>query len=219
MMAILTPWLEIAGTFFRTFSVQLGAFGIFLIAIADSSFLTIPEANDLLIVVLSSGGSWAKMCVYVLVTAAGSVLGCLLLYSAGRKGGSPILRRKISQQKIEKAELLFARYGMVAVFVPSLLPPPCPFKIFVLCAGVFRLNIFKFSLAVVAGRTLRYFMWGVLAVLYGNPVKLYIQKNLPAVGIILALCFLTIILVFVMSLVRAERRKKSGSKGAGMSGK
>ena len=156
-----------------------------VLAIGDSSFLSLPEGNDLLIVILSTGRSWGHMAYFVGMTILGSVIGCLLLYSVGRKGGSPMLRRKFSQQSVDRAEKLFERYGILTVVIPCILPPPTPFKIFVLSAGVFRLKPMEFLAAVVIGRTIRYSMWGILAVLYGNSVKLYMQQNLNLIGMIL----------------------------------
>jgi membrane protein DedA with SNARE-associated domain len=155
------------------------------LAIADSSFLSLLEGNDLLIVVLSAGRSWGNMAYIVGMTIIGSVIGCLLLYWIGRKGGSPMLRRKFSPQNIDRAERLFERYGVFAVVIPSILPPPTPFKVFVFSAGVFRLGTMEFVTGVLIGRTIRYSMWGILAMLYGNSVKLYMQQNLKAIGMIL----------------------------------
>jgi membrane protein DedA with SNARE-associated domain len=125
------------------------------------------------------------MAYYVGMTVIGSVIGCLLLYLLGRKGGSPLLRRRFSQQRIDQAEKLFKKYGVMSVLIPSILPPPSPFKVFVLSAGVFRLNAIEFTFAVIIGRTIRYSIWGILAVLYGNSIKLYMQQNLNMVGTIL----------------------------------
>jgi len=123
------------------------------------------------------------------MTILGSVIGCLLLYWLGSKGGSPKLRRKFSEKSIDRAEKLFERYGALTVVISSILPPPTPFKIFVLTAGVFRLNKTEFLTAVVIGRTIRYSIWGILAVLYGNSVRTYMQQNLNLMGMILFGCF------------------------------
>jgi membrane protein DedA with SNARE-associated domain len=129
------------------------------------------------------------------------------LYFVGRRGGSPLLRRKFSQQGIDRAEKLFARYGILTIVIPSILPPPLPFKIFVLSAGVFRLKTLEFFIGVLIGRTLRYSMWGVLAVLYGNSVKVYMQKNLDRVGVILLAVFVLAIAASVASYVYFRRNR------------
>jgi len=187
---------------------SIGGLGVMILAIGDSSFLSVPEGNDLLIVVLSTGKSWGNMAYWVGMTTLGSVIGCLLLYSVGRKGGNPLLRRKFSSEKIERAERLFKKYGLLTVLIPSVLPPPLPFKIFVLSAGVFRLRVLEFVTAVVIGRTIRYSMWGILAVLYGNSVKLYMQENLNTVGTILSVGF---VLVAITVIIYYVRHKKANS--------
>ena len=178
-------WLARLGDTIGGLISGLGGFGIMVIAIGDSSFLSLPEGNDLLIVILSTGRSWGNMIYYVGMTIIGSVTGCLLLYTVGRKGGSPVLRRKFSERSLMRAERLFERYGVLTVLIPSMLPPPMPFKIFVLSAGVFRLKAPEFLTAVLIGRTIRYSMWGILAVLYGNSVKEYMQQNLHVIGVVL----------------------------------
>ncbi len=183
--------------------------GLFLVAILDSSFLSIPEGNDILIVVLSIGATWGRMAYYVAMTTLGSILGCLALYTVGRKGGNPLLKRRFSAETVAWAEKQYERFGLLTVVIPSILPPPTPFKIFVLTAGVFELPTWEFVGAVAIGRTVRYAMWGVLAVLYGQAVKDYMQQNLTRVGIVLfVLLLITLVGIggFYIRRVRARRR-------------
>jgi membrane protein DedA with SNARE-associated domain len=204
-------WLAKLGDSLSSLLSGIGGPGVMLLAIGDSSFLSLPEGNDLLIVILSTGRSWGNMAYYVAMTIMGSVIGCMLLYSVGRKGGSPVLRRKFSPRSIERAERLFERYGLLTVLIPSILPPPMPFKIFVLSAGVFRLKVLEFAAAVVIGRTIRYSMWGILAVLYGNSVKLFMQQNLDLIGIILFVAFTLAICAALVYYFR--RTRTSGNRG------
>jgi membrane protein DedA with SNARE-associated domain len=185
LMLATQHWLSKLGNSLSTLITGFGGLGVMCVAVCDSSFLSLPEGNDVLIVVLSTGSSWSKMAYYVVMTVIGSVVGCSLLYFAGRKGGNALLRRRFSQQSIDRAERLFGRFGILTVLIPSILPPPMPFKIFVLSAGVFRLKPPAFLTAVIVGRTVRYSMWGILAVLYGNSVKLYMQQNLSLLGTLL----------------------------------
>lgn len=188
---------------------RLGGPGVMLLAIGDSSFLSLLEGNDLLIVILSAGNSWGQMAYIVGMTVLGSVIGCLFLYSIGRKGGSPMLQRRFSRKSIDRAEKLFERYGTFTVVVASILPPPMPFKLFVLGAGVFRLRAIEFLTAVLIGRTIRYSMWGILAVLYGNSVKLYMQKNLNAIGMILFGGFALVIAIGIAYYFKRIRETRS----------
>ena len=202
-------WLAKLGSSAGSLIESLGGPGVLLVAIADSSFLSIPEGNDVLIVVLSTGGSWANMAYYVCMTVIGSVIGCFLLYSVGRKGGSPLLRRRFSEQKIERAEKLFKKFGILTIVVPSIIPPPMPFKIFVLSAGVFRVGLAQFLTAVIIGRSVRYSMWGILAVLYGNSVKLYMQQNLREVGIALFGLFVIVVAAAVFYYLRRTKQPRN----------
>ena len=187
------------------FVLSLGGVGLFLLALADSSFISVPEGNDLLIVILSAGQTWSRMLFYVAMTTAGSVVGCFLLYSVGRRGGN-FVRRRVDVERLERAERLYQRWGMLSILVPSILPPPCPFKIFVLSAGVFAVPPSKFILAVALGRSVRYLMWGILAVLYGEAAKAFIQQNMHTVGLVVFLLFLALTL-FLVFRHRTRRRE------------
>jgi membrane protein DedA with SNARE-associated domain len=202
-------WLAKLGATVSGFIMSLGGPGVMCLAVGDSSFLSLPEGNDLLIVILSTGKSWGNMAYFVAMTIIGSVAGCLLLYTIGRRGGSPMLQRKFSQESIDRAEKLFERYGILTVVIPSILPPPMPFKIFVLSAGVFRLRSLEFLIAVLIGRTIRYSMWGILAVLYGNSVKMYMQENLNVIGMILFGGFALVAAVSVFYYFRRIRVKQA----------
>lgn len=182
--------------------------GLFLVAILDSSFLSIPEGNDILIVILSIGKTWGRMAYYVGMTTLGSILGCLALYTVGRKGGNPLLKRRFSAETVQWAEKQYERFGILTVVVPSILPPPTPFKIFVLIAGVFELPTWEFIGAVAVGRTIRYSMWGVLAVLYGQAAKDYMQQNLYRVGIVLFGILLIILLTIACIYIRRVRARR-----------
>ena len=205
-MAISSGFLESVGDWLYSFASALGGPGLLVIAIADSSFLSIPEGNDLLIVVLSIGKSWGEMAYYVLMTVMGSVIGCLLLYAVGRHGGRALLEKKFSPKRAQVAQNYLQKYGILSIMIPSILPPPMPFKIFVLTAGVFGLTPGRFMVAVVLGRSIRYFMWGILTVLYGKPVRNFIVENLPTVGIAaLGIILVSVVLVVTWQMLRRKK--------------
>jgi membrane protein YqaA with SNARE-associated domain len=168
------------------FAVSLGGPGLFLIAFLDSSFLSFPEVCDLLIVLLTVQHK-ARMPFYALMCTLGSVSGCLALYSVGRRGGEAFLKRRFKARNVERATELFRRHGLLAVIVPSLLPPPMPFKIFVLAAGVARVRLVDFLIAVLIGRGIRYFGEGLLALWYGEQAISFIRENSAMVGLALAI--------------------------------
>jgi membrane protein YqaA with SNARE-associated domain len=191
-------WVEHMGSTATALIMSFGGLGVLLLAIGGSSFVSVPEGNDILIVLLSVGGSWGHMFYFVGLTIIGSVIGCLFLYMLGKKGGNPILRRRFDLARIDQAENLYKKYGILTILIPSIIPPPMPFKLFVLSAGVFRMNLVSFITAVIIGRTLRYSAWGILAVIYGDPIKNFVQNNLKMVGSVLLGGFaLTIIAILI----------------------
>jgi membrane protein YqaA with SNARE-associated domain len=168
-MSRLVEWVQ-------GFAISLGGPGLFLIALLDSSFLSFPEVNDLLIVYLTTRHKH-RMVYYALMTTLGSIGGCLLLYGVARKGGEAFLRRRFSERHVERAMERFRQYGLLAVLVPSILPPPTPFKIFVLAAGVARVPPPQFILAIAIGRGFRYFGEGLLALYYGDQAAEFLHRN------------------------------------------
>jgi membrane protein YqaA with SNARE-associated domain len=170
----------------KDFAVSLGGPGLFVIAFLDSSFLSFPEVNDLLIVWLTTQHK-ERMVYYALMTTLGSITGCLALYSLARKGGEAFLRKRFNPKYVERALETFRRYGLVAILVPSILPPPAPFKVFVLAAGVAKVRPLDFILAIAIGRGFRYFGEGLLAVYYGDEAADFLRRNAQTVFLTVAL--------------------------------
>jgi membrane protein YqaA with SNARE-associated domain len=160
----------------RAFALVLGAPGLFLVAFLDSSFLSLPEIADLLVVYMVTHHK-SLVLLYAAAAMLGSVCGCLLMYFIGKKGGEALMRKRFNQANVERAMGAFRKYGVMAVLVPSLLPPPAPFKIFVLLAGVANVNLTKFVLAIAIGRGIRYFALGFLAVEYGDRALEYMHEH------------------------------------------
>jgi membrane protein YqaA with SNARE-associated domain len=181
------------GSFARrleAFAVTLGAPGLFLIAFLDSSFLSLPEIADLMVVLMVTHHK-TRMLVYALSATLGSIAGCLVIYFIGKKGGEALIAKRFTTGTIERGKAALQRHGIMAVLVPSLLPPPAPFKIFVLLAGVAHIDVRHFVLAIALGRGLRYLALGLLAVRYGERARDYIVRNgmqvsLVALGVLAA---------------------------------
>ena len=170
------------------FALSLGGPGLFLIAFLDSSFLSFPEVNDLLIVWLTTQHPH-RMVYYALMTTLGSISGCLALYTVARKGGEAFLRRRFKEGHVTRAMTTFRKYGLLAILIPSILPPPMPFKIFVLAAGVSKVKLPHFIAAIAIGRGTRYFGEGLLAVFYGDAAAEYLKTNArPIAMVFAALC-------------------------------
>ena len=181
-MSRIVRWLE-------AFTSSLGGPGLFLVAFLDSSFLSLPEINDVLVVLMVTRNE-ELMPYYAAMATLGSITGCLVLYVLGRKGGEAILQKRFSGPRVEKATGLFRRFGVLAIIVPALLPPPAPFKVFVLLSGVTRVPWPRFCGAVAVGRGVRYFGEGLLAVRYGDEAVELLRANGPLMSLVLAVVVL-----------------------------
>jgi membrane protein YqaA with SNARE-associated domain len=169
----------------QTFALALGGPGLFLIAFLDSSFLSFPEVVDLVIVIAITAEK-QRIIYYPLLATLGSVAGCFALYLVGAKGGEAFLRRRLHARHVDRALAVFKRHGLLTIIVPSLLPPPFPFKPFVLAAGVAGIRPVDFLLAVALGRGIRYFGEGLLAFVYGERAARFIRENAGPVSFALA---------------------------------
>ncbi len=197
----------------QEWATELGAVGLFIIAALDSSFLSFPQVNDLLILYLSTKNP-ARMPIYAGMTTLGSLVGCFALYLVARKGGEVFLRKRFSAARVDRGLRLYQRYGLLAVIVPALLPPPTPFKIFVLMAGAAKVSPWKFGLAILIGRGIRYFGQGFLAVRYGQRSAEIIQQNGPAVGVGLAVLALVAGLAYYRLRPQNDADRRAGSSEA-----
>lgn len=157
------------------FAGGLGAPGLFLISFLDSSVLTFPVINDLLLIELSIQRP-PRMPLYALMASLGSVLGCVLLYFIARKGGEAFFKKKAGGRG-EAIRRWVVRNGFGGMLVAALLPPPTPFKIFVFAAGVFEVPLFSFTGAITLARLFRYFGVGYLAVRYGPNALPYLAAH------------------------------------------
>lgn len=176
-MARIVAWIQ-------AFALGIGGPGLFVVAFLDSSFLSLPEINDLLVVMLVIEHK-ARMPYYALMATLGSVTGCLVLYGLGRRGGEALVRRRFGGPRMARALAVSKRYGVLAIAVPAVLPPPAPFKIFVLLAGVAAVPLWQFATTIALARGFRYFAVGVLSVRYGDDAIAFIEANGRAVALVL----------------------------------
>jgi membrane protein YqaA with SNARE-associated domain len=168
-----------------SFAGALGAPGLFLISFLDSSVLTFPVINDLLLIELSIQRP-QRMPLYAAMAMTGSVLGCVLLYFIAKKGGEAFFRKKAGQRAQVIREWV-VKNGFGGMLAAALLPPPTPFKIFVFAAGVFEVPLGSFTSAIALARAIRYFGFGYLATKYGEQAMPFIaqHKLQVAAGVIL----------------------------------
>jgi membrane protein YqaA with SNARE-associated domain len=188
------------------FAGTLGAPGLFLISFLDSSVLTFPVINDLLLIELCIQHP-ARMPVYASMAALGSVLGCALLYFIARKGGEAFFHRKAGKRG-QVIRHWVERNGFGGMLVAALLPPPTPFKVFVLAAGVFRVPLWSFTSAIALARCFRYFGIGYLAMRYGSEALPYLgQHKLQVVAIVVLLVAVSYALSRVILKEQPEDRQ------------
>ncbi|MGZ5436158.1 MAG: YqaA family protein [Pyrinomonadaceae bacterium] len=186
--------------------ISFGPFGLFAIAFLDSVMVPMPGGVDAVLLLLAAARpSW--LLVYVAAATIGSTIGCVALYRLSQRAGKRALSR-FSEAKQKRVKDLIDRYDVMSVLVASLLPPPFPFKLFVVSAGVFRLNLMRFTLAVAGGRTFRYLLLGYLAARYGDQAKELLTRYYPAIGITLAVL---IVLFFVAKALMRQSGKNQPS--------
>jgi membrane protein YqaA with SNARE-associated domain len=184
--------------------ITFGAFGLFAVALLDSTFVPLPSSADALMLLLTAAHPrW--MVLYAFMATAGSALGCWILYLISRRAGARALRR-FSEAKQKRVKELIERYDMAAVLVATLLPPPFPFKLFVVTAGVFRFSLVRFMIAIVVGRAFRFLLEGYFAVRFGEQAKEILARYYPWIG--LGLAFAILIWVSSKSL-RKHRSARS----------
>ena len=196
-------WLTAVGRWLEQYVISvpiyIAAPAMVLIGALDSSLLSLPEINDYLVVGRCYKHPSAAF-YFPLFAALGSVLGCLLLYTIMRRGGQALLRKRFKPESIKRVERAYERFGVFAIAIPAILPPPLPFKIFVATAGTLEYPRWKFLLTVMIARSVRYYVEGILAVYYGRRVLLFMKDNgLVILSIVAAAAVIAIIVYYVVS--------------------
>jgi membrane protein YqaA with SNARE-associated domain len=181
-----------------------GGLSLFLIAFLDSSVLTFPVINDLLLIDLSIRNP-ARMPYYAAMATLGSVAGCLLLYYLARKGGEAMFH-KHAGARAQSIRDWTKRNGFLSILVTALLPPPNPFKVFVIAAGAFEMPVRTFVLGLLAARAIRFFGEGFLAIRYGDQAgQFLLTHKLEVAGIVLGV----VLCLYLLSLVALRPQRAS----------
>ena len=186
--------------------IGFGALGILAIGFMDAAFIPLPGGPDVVIMALSHHNH-AMMPVYVIAAVVGSTVGSLILYFAARKGGGAVLR-KFSPEKRARVEDLLERYDILAMLLASVLPPPFPFKLFVLTAGAFKMQLWRFVAALIVGRGFRFLLEGIIAVKYGEQATEIFKHHYPKVGLGVGAA---ILVIFLFNSLLKKRRREATS--------
>ena len=186
------------GGFIVSVPIYVAGPAMILIGALDSSLLSLPEINDYLVVARCYTHPETAF-FFPLFPAIGSVLGCLLLYTIMQRGGLALLHRRFKLERVQQVERAYARFGILALAVPAVLPPPLPFKIFVATAGALQFPRRRFLLTILVARSFRYYTEGILAVFYGERVLRFLKDNgLLIVSVVAGICLVGLA-VYVLS--------------------
>ena len=182
----------------------LGAWGIFVIAALDGSVVGLP------VDVVVAGYVYqnhARLLLYVLMASAGSAFGSIIIYVIGYKGGEELLRKRIPAERFEKIHSTFEKHPFWSLMFPAMLPPPTPFKLFVLAAAASEMGFWKFLLAIFSGRVVRFLILALLILKFGpgfvHVLGEMFRSHLYWIWIVLAA---GLVLILVMAKRRTGRR-------------
>ena len=181
MKALLARILAKMNLVLLPFLAKFGIWGIGALALLDSSTIPVPMDAFLAISIWNDKG---RFLLYCLAAAAGSAIGGLLPYGLGRAGGELFLLKHVNRERFERMRLRFERQEFLAMMIPSMLPPPTPWKAFVFAAGVFEMRVVPFMLAVFCGRMVRWLVLSLLVLKLGpDAVKVVEQHSLSILAI------------------------------------
>lgn len=169
-------------------------FNVFLLAgisIAESIFLPVPP--DIFLIPLSLLNPRLAI-FYAAVTTLSSILGGLVGYYIGNRGGKALVYKFVSEEKLEKVRYFYNKYDVWAILIAAF--SPLPYKIFTISAGLFDLNLRRFILASLIGRASRFFLVGSLIYIFGPSIKLYLSKYFEIVTIVVVVLLVGGFVVF-----------------------
>lgn len=159
---------------------KMGFWGAGAMALLDSSSLPVPMDAILALYVWNDR---PHFWIYCLIASAGSAVGGLLPYGLGRAGGELFLLKRINRQRFDQIRSRFERQEMLALIIPSMLPPPAPWKLFVFAAGVFEMRVVNFLGAVFLGRMIRWMLLSALVIKLGPGAVEVIAHHAPVVAL------------------------------------
>jgi membrane protein YqaA with SNARE-associated domain len=171
----------------------MGIPGLLAVAFLDSAAVPIVGGPDALIVVLASLKPEMTGLI-VLAATVGSMLGCLVLYGIGWKGGAKALSR-FGTERVTRIEQRMQEYGIWAIMASVLAPPPFPTKLVILAAGVLRIGKIRLAIGTFIGRLIRYSLLGYLALRFGDQAAQVLKKHYPQFFVVLIAGILLLVVI------------------------
>ena len=161
---------------------KMGIWGVAAVALLDSSTIPVPMDAFLALCIWNDK---SRFLLYCLMASAGSAIGGLLPYGLGRAGGELFLLKRIDRARLDRIRARFERQEFLAIMIPSMMPPPAPWKLFVFASGVFEMRVVPFLLAVFSGRMLRWLVLSLLVLKLGpGAADLVAHHSLATVSVI-----------------------------------
>jgi membrane protein YqaA with SNARE-associated domain len=204
-------WL--AGIFY--FFVSRGAFGVLLLSALDSSFLMLPFANDIAVIVLVSLHH-GRLPLIVGAATLGSLIGCGVMFAIGHAGGENFIRRHMSPQRFEQMQRIMGRKGPILLATPAIIPPPFPFTAFVLGAGALEVRAKPFLMMLTVMRLLRFLAEGIAAIYFGRGIANWLQT--PSFRLVIDVLMGLAVLGSAYSVYRLIRTTRGRARGPASDG-
>jgi membrane protein YqaA with SNARE-associated domain len=193
----------------RHWIYRLGGLGFIPLGLLDNSIIPLPGSMDVLTIFLSARNEQLWL-YYALMATVGSVAGGFVTYRLARKGGKETLARRFPPKTLDKVYKIFERWGLGAIAIPALLPPPVPMLPFLFGAGSMQYPVRKFLFALALGRIVRYTLLAFFAARYGRQILAFISQNgHPALFIIIGLIATAATILFVIFAGKRQQRPSS----------
>lgn len=192
----------------RHWIYQLGGLGFIPLGLLDNSVIPLPGSMDILTIFLSTRQErlWFY---YASMATVGSVIGGFVTYRLARKGGKETLTRRFSASTLEKVYKIFERWGLAAIAIPAVLPPPAPMLPFLFAAGSMQYPVRKFLFALTLGRIVRYTLLAFLAARYGGPILAFLsQHGHPGLFIVVGLIATVAAVLFVIFVGKRQEHSQ-----------
>jgi membrane protein YqaA with SNARE-associated domain len=186
---------------------QLGGLGFIPLGLLDNSVIPLPGSMDVLTIFLSARKErlWLY---YALMATVGSVAGGFVTYRLACKGGKETLARRFPPKTLDKVYKVFERWGLGAIAIPALLPPPMPMLPFLFGAGAMQYPVRKFLLTLTLGRTIRYTLLAFLAARYGRPILAFIaQHRHPGLFVVVGVMATLAAILFVIFACKRQQHR------------